>query len=330
MARLLLFAGLREAAGQSRLDADAATVGELLDLAADQFGEEFRRGLTTSAVWVNGDPAESDQAIDDGDEVAVIPPVSGGAQAVVSMGSAQSAVALVGLAALVAGSVFDQAAFAAALVGVAAIWVLDLKREGAIAGVRLALPPLLATIVAAVVGAHILGIAGLGLTAAFAVIAVLGWAVIRPEARDLEAVASTAVVGLVSGLAVASLYLVRARDDGLELILAFLLMVTAGALLAWAVMRFLPTSRFDPFTVGTVAVLLAGVGASFIWDFGVAAMLLASVAVAAGTIAGRALGSMVRNGAVVLTERSPGTLTSYDGAVVAAALYYSVLRLVLG
>ena len=330
MARLLLFAGLREAAGQSRLEAEAATVGELLDLAADQFGEEFRRGLTRSAVWVNGDPAESDQALDDGDEVAVIPPVSGGAQAVVSLGSAQSAVALVGLAALVAGSVFNQAAFAAALVGVAAIWVLDLKREGAIAGVRLALPPLLATIVAAVVGAHILGIAGLGLTAGFAVIAVLGWAVLSPEARDLEAVASTAVVGLVSGLAVASLYLVRARDDGLELILAFLLMVTAGALLAWAVMRFLPTSRFDPFTVGTVAVLLAGVGASFIWDFGVAAMLLASVAVAAGTIAGRALGSMVRNGAVVLTERSPGTLTSYDGAVVAAALYYSVLRLVLG
>ncbi len=240
MARLLLFAGLREAAGQSRLEADAATVGELLDLAADQFGEEFRRGLTRSAVWVNGDPAESDQALDDGDEVAVIPPVSGGAQAVVSLGSAQSAVALVGLAALVAGSVFGQAAFAAALVGVAAIWVLDLKREGAIAGVRLALPPLLATIVAAVVGAHILGIAGLGLTAGFAVIAVLGWAVLRPEARDLEAVASTAVVGLVSGLAVASLYLVRARDDGLELILAFLLMVTAGALLAWAVMRFLP------------------------------------------------------------------------------------------
>jgi hypothetical protein len=115
-----------------------------------------------------------------------------------------------------------------------------------------------------------------------------------------------------------------------ELIFAYLLMVTAGALLAWAVMRFLPGSRFDPFTVGTVAVLLAGVGASFIWDFEVAAMLLASVAVAAGTIAGRALGSMVRNGSVVLTERAPGTLTSYDGAAVAAAIYFSVLRLVLG
>jgi molybdopterin converting factor small subunit len=330
MARLLLFAGLREAAGQSRLEADAATVGELLDLAAKQFGDDFRRGLARSAVWVNGDPAESDHALEDGDEVAVIPPVSGGAQAVVSLGSAQSAVAMVGLAALVAGNVFGQPAFAAALVGVAAVWVIDLKREGGISGVRLAVPPILATIVAAMAGAHILGIAGLGLAAGFAVIATLAWAVLRPEYRALESIASTAVVCLVCGLAVASLYLVRARADGMELIFAFLLMVTAGALLAWAVMRFLPESRFDPFTIGTVAVLLAGVGASFIWDFGVAAMLLASVAVAAGTIAGRALGSMVRNGSVVLTERAPGTLTSYDGAVVAAALYFSVLRLVLG
>ena len=330
MARLLLFAGLREAAGQSRLEADAATVGELLDLASDRFGEDFRRGVARSAVWVNGDPAESDHPLADSDEVAVIPPVSGGAQAVVSLGSAQAVVALVGLAALVAGNLIGQPAFAAALVGVAAVWVLDLEREGAIAGVGLALPPLLATIVAGIVGAHILGIAGLGVTAGFAVIAVLAWAVLRPGPRDLESVTSTAVVGLVSGLAVASLYLVRARDDGSELILAFLLMVTAGALLAWAVMRFLPGSRFDPFTVGTVAVLLAGVGGSFIWDFGVAAMLLASVAVAAGTIAGRALGSMVRNGSVILTERAPGTLTSYDGAFVAAALYFSVLRLVLG
>ena len=39
---------------------------------------------------------------------------------------------------------------------------------------------------------------------------------------------------------------------------------------------------------------------------------------------------MVRNGNVVLTERAPGTLTSYDSAVVAAAIYFSVLRLVLG
>jgi molybdopterin converting factor small subunit len=29
-------------------------------------------------VWVNGEPAEPTQAIDDGDEVAVLPPVSGG------------------------------------------------------------------------------------------------------------------------------------------------------------------------------------------------------------------------------------------------------------
>ena len=106
-----------------------------------EFGEDFRRGLTRSAVWVNGDPAESDHALEDGDEVAVIPPVSGGAQAVVSLGSAQVGGGA-GRARRTGGGqrLIGQPAFAAALVGVAAVWVLDLKREGAIAGVRLALP----------------------------------------------------------------------------------------------------------------------------------------------------------------------------------------------
>jgi sulfur-carrier protein len=78
--RLLLFAGAREAAGRRDDVIDAATVGDLLDCARDRYGPGFAEVLGTSRVWVNGDdPLAGDAtALSDGDEVAVLPPVSGG------------------------------------------------------------------------------------------------------------------------------------------------------------------------------------------------------------------------------------------------------------
>jgi molybdopterin synthase catalytic subunit len=70
--RVRLFAGLRERAGWSQREIDAATVGDVwgaLDL-----GEE-PGGLLYA---VNKAYAERDRPLADGDEVALIPPVSGG------------------------------------------------------------------------------------------------------------------------------------------------------------------------------------------------------------------------------------------------------------
>jgi molybdopterin converting factor small subunit len=38
----------------------------------------FVRIMATSSVWLNGDAVEPDALVHDADEVAVIPPVSGG------------------------------------------------------------------------------------------------------------------------------------------------------------------------------------------------------------------------------------------------------------
>ena len=79
--RVLLFARARETAGRRDDVVDAATLGELLAVARDRYGAEFADVLTTSRVWVNGDePAAGEAtALAQGDEVAVLPPVSGGA-----------------------------------------------------------------------------------------------------------------------------------------------------------------------------------------------------------------------------------------------------------
>src|SRR3954467_15370615 len=68
-----LFAGLRERAGWSRRESDAATGADVWP--ARGLGDE-PAGLLYA---VNKEYAERDRALADGDEVALIPPVSGGA-----------------------------------------------------------------------------------------------------------------------------------------------------------------------------------------------------------------------------------------------------------
>ena len=76
---LRLFASAREAAGTGRVELAASTVGEVLALAESRYGDAFSRVLASSRVWVNGAPATPATALAEADEVAVLPPVSGGA-----------------------------------------------------------------------------------------------------------------------------------------------------------------------------------------------------------------------------------------------------------
>ena len=78
MPTVRLFAAAREAAGTDRGSLPGATVGEVLDAAREAWGDGFARCLSTCRVWVNGEPATEADAVSDGDEVAVLPPVSGG------------------------------------------------------------------------------------------------------------------------------------------------------------------------------------------------------------------------------------------------------------
>ena len=71
--RVRLFAGLRERAGWSEREVDASRVGEVW--AALDLGDE-PPGLLYA---VNQEYAERDRPLAEGDEVALIPPVSGGA-----------------------------------------------------------------------------------------------------------------------------------------------------------------------------------------------------------------------------------------------------------
>jgi molybdopterin converting factor small subunit len=75
---VLLLGPAREAAGLRHDEIDGDTVAQVLDQCVTRYGDAFAEVLAMSQVWVNGDMADSDDPVASNDEVAVLPPISGG------------------------------------------------------------------------------------------------------------------------------------------------------------------------------------------------------------------------------------------------------------
>jgi molybdopterin converting factor small subunit len=78
MAVLLLLGPAREAAGVKEEVVTEGTVGEVIAAACQRHGADFERIVAASRVWLNGAETGDDQVVGSADEVAVVPPVSGG------------------------------------------------------------------------------------------------------------------------------------------------------------------------------------------------------------------------------------------------------------
>lgn len=72
------FAQAREAAGTGSAVVSGSTVDEVLRNAVTQFGPGLEAVIAISKVWVNGEEVPPTHSVGDKDEVAVLPPVSGG------------------------------------------------------------------------------------------------------------------------------------------------------------------------------------------------------------------------------------------------------------
>jgi molybdopterin converting factor small subunit len=75
---VLLFAQARDAAGCSSVSIAGQDVSAILQGLTDRFGAPIEEVLDISRVWVNGEPARPEDAVGPDDEVAILPPVSGG------------------------------------------------------------------------------------------------------------------------------------------------------------------------------------------------------------------------------------------------------------
>lgn len=331
MAKVRLFANLREIAGTSRLDVPSSTVGEAVEFVNDKFGAEFERGVSVSRIWVNGEEADMAATIGDSDELVILPPVSGGSQrATVApndlVGFLPLLVALVAVLANLQG----QPVWAAALVAIVAIWALDLNSAFSARSRVFAPLAVVSAAVASTLAAHVLGPTGYGLAMAIAVAVVLGWAVAFPQYRHVEVFAPTILVALIASLGAASLVLSRSSFTAdPQAVDVFLVSTIAGVGLGALVGRMPAIPFLDRFTTTAIASILGAVGAAIVWDLDLVGYLLVGLGISVALVAGQGLSSMIRTGRVVLTERPPGFLPSLDGVVLAAAIYFPLIRLVL-
>jgi MoaD family protein len=79
MVNVRLFAALRELAGDSRVQVEGQTVGEVIATLSQRYGERFASVARAGSVVVDGERASDARSLDGGEDIALLPPVSGGA-----------------------------------------------------------------------------------------------------------------------------------------------------------------------------------------------------------------------------------------------------------
>ena len=328
MARVRLFANLREIAGSSQVDIEGDTVGAVVDALGERFGPEFRRHMQTARLWKNGHEGSSEDPVRDDDELAVIPPVSGGAAAGTAVGGMDGLLLAGMMLALIVTNTLDIAIVVAVWVGVVAFWVVDLVNASSDTDFRLHTQPILASVLVSMAIANTLGLLGLGVGVAVSMVLVMGWAVVRPSARDLTSIGASALGAAIASLAVASLLLARSVADGGDRQVAGLLIVIAvGALVG----RWTEVSRsrlFDPYLVGPVLMVVVAVAVAYLSGFDLLAWFFIGLLLAFATIAGRGIGLAFRTGAIRLTSRPGGLLAALDGPMLAVAVFMPALRMI--
>ena len=73
-----MFGPARQLAGVGVAHLAGTTAEQVLASAAEQFGPAFAELAQRSQLWVNGEPAEPGTPVGGQDELAILPPVSGG------------------------------------------------------------------------------------------------------------------------------------------------------------------------------------------------------------------------------------------------------------
>lgn len=325
MATLRLFANLRESAGIDTVEIDAATVGELLDTATDRYGDGFATGLQSAGIWVNGKAAQDGTVIAETDEVAVIPPVSGGTLATRNIEVAPSLLSVALVVALLAVAWAPIEWFVVVAVGSILAWIWDVWLAAkSTANPFVVYPPLIGATLGGAFG-YAWGIEGVAGALAVGVVLSVSWPIFDRANRDFRITATTTLVSTLVVAAAGSLVLTRLF--GSFAVVAFVIIAIAALVGAWIAGTYGSAIQSVDANVGALlGALLAGlVSGMTIDELDIAAGLLGGVAAAAGVIAGRALGSMVRTGTVTHTEDAPGSLALFDGVILAAPLFWLAL-----
>ena len=335
MPTLRLFARFREIAGTDVLTVDEGTVGEILDGLSTEYGPAFENGLKAAGVWVNGTPSDRTVTVGPDDEVAIIPPVSGGTYAApqspttrrtaATVDPMDGILAVVVLAALLISAWVPLEWFVVISVGAALAWVWDLSEANAVESGTINLYAVLLAPPIAGAATYAWGYAGFAGSLAAAVAISVFWPIFEANRRNVESLGMTTTTAVIAASGTGALVMLRMMSTTIAL--TFVLIV-AVAIIAAQLTAIYGGQTIDP-NIGTlvgalVAGLIAGIATT---EIDLATGLFAAVAVAAGLIAGRVYGSMARSGTILYTVRARGQLSPIDGLWLAAPLFWLALVL---
>jgi molybdopterin converting factor small subunit len=330
MARLRLFADLREIAGTGSVDIEGSTVSEVLEHAVGRFGPGFEAGLRAARVWVNGDLADGHTAVGPGDEVALIPPVSGGTALVRSPGGIEAGLVLLVALVLFITDLLSLEWTAVGVVIAGMLWAYDITGVAAQRHLNIATIPVMLAVPGAVLAGYRFGVPGVAAAAVGAALAVLGWGIGSARYRPIESVAAGIVLAVTAAFGSGAMILMRLRAEAVAAyeheLTAFLVVVAVAVAASWLTGRA-DITYLDPLTGTILGALGAGLLAGALLSEDLWPVVVASAAAAVALIAGRNLGSLTRSGGFFLVGLVPGTLHYLDGMFPAAGVFWLIIRL---
>ncbi|HVR33931.1 MAG TPA: MoaD/ThiS family protein [Acidimicrobiia bacterium] len=329
MARLRLFAGLRDLAGTGNVDIDGDTVADVLEAASDRFGSGFAGGLANARIWVNGEEADPEDPVGPGDEVALIPPVSGGTFDTRTTTTGLELLApMVVVAALVLANLSSNPVWwPVAVVGLVTAWVVDVIEVMTARGRDFPLIPTLVAMLATLVAVWTLGGVGLGIGLAAAVVLPLGWGVASDGSRMVQILGPSILLTFVACMTIGSLVLSVGVSPAARVVGVYVAIMAVSVLTAGIIDRIQHLPVGDPFTLSSLVAIVTALIAAAVWDLDLVTFLIVGLVTAVALVAGRGLGSLLRTRQIILIERPPGLLSVLDGVILAGALYLPVLSL---
>jgi molybdopterin converting factor small subunit len=326
MARLRLFAILRETAGTGSAQIPGETVAEVVANATARFGPNFARALLTAQTWVNGERAGPATPVHDDDEVALIPPVSGGTTLVRSPAGLEVALLAAVTAFLFVGNALSPQWFAVAVVLTGLLWGYDLAGAAGRRGLWVGAVPIIVSVTAGTLASYRFGNTGMAAATVGAVLLAMVWSVLTPHLRPIESIATGALLSAIGSLGTGALMVLRLRS---EAEMTSFLLVAAVAIAASWLAASTDLAPVDPLTAAVLAALGAGVLAGAVWSEDLWPTVVAAAAAAAGLVAGRNIGSLARSGGFFLTGATQGSLVHLDGMIVAAGGFWVALHLLV-
>ncbi len=326
MARLRLFAILREAAGTGSVEVPGTTVEEVVANATARFGPAFARALLTAQTWVNGERAGPATSVNDEDEVALIPPVAGGTTVVRSPVGMELALLAGVTAFLFLGNALSPQWFAVAVVLTGLLWGYDLAGAAGRRGLWVGAVPIIVAVTAGTLASYRFGTTGMAVAIVGAVLLALAWSVFTPHLRPLESLATGVLLSALGAFGSGALMVLRLRSEAETT--SFLLVAAVAVAASWLAAST-DLAPVDPLTAAVLGALGAGVLAGAVWSEDLWPTVVAAAAAAAGLVAGRNVGSLARSGGFFLSGATQGSLVHLDGVIMAAGGFWLVLHLLV-